>query len=138
MPHQKAKQTAKENIDWSRKKIRFSFEYYDEGHPEYCLSNWGKEQIVLTFKRLKDINSKNLLELQTQQPYRFHEVDWSKTIYKKGFTNPTVNCLSPFQFALVGVNGRLARVFGAFAEGIFYLVWFDLKHKIWPVTLKRT
>ncbi len=138
MPRSKSKQTTEERIDWSKEKIRFSFEHYDAGHPEYCLSNWEKEKILLTLERLKDINTKNLLELQSQYPYRFHEVDWSKTIHKAGFTNPVINSLPSFQFALIGVNGQLARVFGAYTEGVFYLVWFDLEHKIWPSPLKHT
>ena len=132
------KQIIEEKIDWGRKKIRFSFEFYDVGHSKYCFSNWSEKQILLTLKRLKDITTKSLLELKSQHSYRFHEVYWNKTIHKTGFNNSSVNELPPFQFALIGVNGQLARVFGAYAEGVFYLVWFDLEHKIWPSPLRNT
>lgn len=70
--------------------------------------------------------------------YHFGEVDWKKTIKKDGFPNPAVNQLQAFHFALLGVNGQLTRVFGAYSSGIFYVVWFDLNHEIWPVELRNT
>lgn len=49
-----------------------------------------------------------------------------------------MNLLEPFHFALLGVNGQLTRVFGAYSSGTFYIVWFDLDHMIWPSELKHT
>ncbi len=126
-------------IDWSKKKIKFSFEYYDAGHKDYCLSNWSNDQILKTLKRLKDINLKNYHELiQGSRVYHFHEIHWEQTIHKSGFTNSAVNKLDPYQFALLSVNKQLARVFGAYYQDTFYIVWFDLNHEIWPVFPKGT
>lgn len=120
-------------------KLSFSFEYYDAGHEEYCLSAWNKEQILKTLGRLKDISTKTFNEMQRdRRVYHFGEVFWEKTIHKTGFDNPSVNRLPAFHFALLGVNGQLARVYGAYSQGVFYIVWFDLTHKIWPTPLRNT
>jgi hypothetical protein len=120
-------------------KIKFSFEYYDTDRPEYCISGWEINQIKLSIERLKDVNTKTLNDMRADRKvYHFGEVDWSRTTEKSGFANPEVSKLDPFHFSLLGVNGQKARVFGAYASGVFYIVWFDLNHVIWPSLLKHT
>ena len=121
------------------KNLRFSFEFYDTLRPEYCLSNWTPEQILLTLHRLKDVSAKTLKELVAQRhTYHFYETAWEQTIEPKGFLDPRVNQLDPFHFALLGVNGQKARIYGALAEDTCYIVWFDLYHHIWPTFQKHT
>ncbi len=124
--------------DTSREKLKFSFEYYDTSN-KYCLSSWTKEQIKGSLARLKDISSKsfNLLK-QDSRTYHFNEVIWEKTIEKNGFPDQRTKNLAAFHFALLGVNGQLARIYGAYSQGTFYIVWFDLNHDIWPTPLKYT
>ncbi|KKT42649.1 MAG: hypothetical protein UW64_C0016G0011 [Microgenomates group bacterium GW2011_GWC1_44_37] len=120
-------------------KLRFSFEYYDKESEDYCLSNWNQKQIRDTLLRLQDINTKTFNDLNRERStYHFGEVMWEKTIKKAGFPCKALNDLSAFHFALLGVNGQLARVYGAYSTGTFYVVWFDLNHQIWPVELKHT
>lgn len=121
------------------KKITFSFEYYDTSCDDYCLSGFTKEQVKKSITRLQDISSKTFNEMQRcRNVYHFYEVIWEQTTKKKGFPNPKANELSAFHFALLGVNQQLARVYGAYSSGVFYLVWFDLNHEIWPTALKHT
>ncbi len=124
----------------SSQKIRFSFEYYDDRESNcYCISSWSKEQIKKTLNRLKDISLKSYNDLmQGGRVLHFGEVDWSKTTERGGFPFPAVNNLQPFHFALLGVNGQMARVYGAYSQGTFYIVWFDLNHEIWPTPLRHT
>lgn len=123
----------------SQQKVRFSFEYYDSSEDKYCLSCWGQTYVKAVLGRLKEINCLSFNELMRQSKVlHFGEVDWSRTIKPDGFTNTEVNKLTPFHFALLGVNGQKARVFGAYSEGVFYIVWFDFEHEIWPTPLKHT
>ena len=127
------------NIDTANSKLAFSFEYYDTSRPEYCLSAWDTEKIRKTLERLKDVNTKSFQQLRRERGvYHFNEVNWNKTIEKNGFSNRGLGNLPPFHFALLGVNGQLARVYGAYSSGIFYIVWFDLTHAVWPTPLKHT
>lgn len=123
-------------------KIKFSFEYYDDRpNAEYCISCWSPERIKKSLHRLKDINTKSSKELsngRNREVYHFKEVDWEKTKEPNGFPNRRANEMTPFHFALLGVNNQFARVYGAFSSGIFYIIWFDLNHKIWPTKLKNT
>ena len=123
----------------ANEKLRFSFEYYDKTSNNYCLSSWKEKQIRDALLRLQDICTKSFNDLTRERKvYHFAEVIWGKTIKKLGFPDNRVNQLSAFHFALLGVNGQKARVYGAYSMGTFYIVWFDLNHEIWPVELKHT
>ena len=123
-------------------KLSFSFEYYDISKDSiFCLSIWEREEIKQTLSRLKDICSKTFNELRVGRGvYHFNPVIWEKTIYPQGFPPPieSLNELEPFHFAILGVNNQQARVFGAYAQSTFYIVWFDYDHSIWPVSKKNT
>lgn len=120
-------------------KIKFSFEFYDLSREDYCISHWQQAQIKEAIKRLRDINCKTFNKLRAQhRVLHFGEVYWEKTIEKNGFPDPRVKNMNAFHFALLGVNSQLARVYGAYSKGTFYIVWFDLNHSIWPTPLRNT
>ncbi len=121
-------------------KVTFSFEFYDTVGDAYCISCWSKDHTKLALQRLGDINAKTFMELKAQgETLHFHEVDWAKTIEKSGLP-ANAACLNdnPWQIALLSVNGQKTRVFGSYMSDVFYIVWFDLHHAIWPVKLKHT
>ena len=138
--HKNKPQQVIPQISSNSQKIRFSFEYYDDRQVNnYCISNWNSIQIKKTMNRLKDISLKSYNDLlRENRVYHFVEVDWSSTKEKLGFPYTGVNALQAFHFALLGVNGQMARVYGAYYQGIFYIVWFDLNHEIWETPLKHT
>lgn len=120
-------------------KLKFSFEYYDNSSDKYCLSCWTRDQIRKSLLRIQDICTKTFLELRRDSAqYHFYETEWHKTIKPLGFPNPALKALPSFHFSLLGVNGQKARVFGAYGNDTFYIVWFDLNHEILPVALKHT
>ena len=119
-----------------KEKLKFSFQYYDG--KKYCLSAWG-ENIQQALMRLKEICCMSFNEMvQKRNVLHFHEVDWKTTTEKNGFSDLRLKDMSPFQFALLGINNQKARVFGAYYSGIFYIVWFDLDHQVDPSPLKNT
>lgn len=120
--------------------LAFSFKYYDSSEGAvYCLSKWEEPQIKEALRRLGEINTKSLLELQQQRKVlHFFPVDWTKTKKPNGFPDRNLAHLEAFHFALLGVNGQKARVFGAYQKGVFFIVWFDLNHEIWPSALRNT
>lgn len=126
-------------ISLANEKIKFSFEFYDTSTNEYCLSCWNQKQIKRSLECLKDISTKSFNDLRRGSgTYHFGEVVWKETIKKQGFPDIRAQNLPPFHFALVGVNGQRARVYGVFSTGVFYIIWFDLEHLIWPTPLKHT
>lgn len=120
-----------------RGKITFSFEFFDTNTDRYCLSNGTPEQIKAVMLRLRQINEKTLHELLAERKVsHFHPIDWDKTTEQGGFPDARANAMEPFQFALLGVNGQLTRVYGGLYRDTFYIVWIDWNHEIWP-SLKR-
>jgi hypothetical protein len=121
--------------------LRFSFEYYDTGSDRYCLSRFTQEQVRATMGRLNEISGETLPGLYRKgRVLHFHAVRWEQTAEPDGFPPGVPADLDPFQFALLGVNGQRARVFGALSGQTltFYIVWFDLAHEVWPSKLKHT
>lgn len=120
-------------------KLNFSFEFYDISEQTYCLSNFTSEQVKIAMTRLKEISTLTFEELRrNDRVFHFGSVTWEKTIKKNGFENKVLDVLPPFHFALLNVNEQLCRVYGAYYQGTFYIVWFDLNHEIWPTKLKNT
>lgn len=139
MPKKRSPERALPGPALPASKLQFSFEFYDTDRPEYCLSSWSQEQIRGTLVRLKDLSTKTLKEIVAQRKtYHFYETIWERTIEPQGFSDPRIKELDPFHFALLGVNGQKARVYGALANDTFYVVWFDLEHAIWPTFKKHT
>ena len=121
--------------------LSFSFEYYDHTDDSlFCLSDWAKDDIKYTLKRLKEMCSKPIIEMIGKKTYHFYPTNWNSTEFKNGFPPPmeALNALEPFHFAIVGLNEQKARVFGALSGSTFYIAWFDYDHDIIPVTLKHT
>ena len=120
-------------------KIHFSFEFYDVNREDYCISCWQKEQIKIALSRLKEINNKTLNDMRSQRAVlHFGEVIWEETTEKNGFNNPAIREMESFHFALLGVNGQKTRVYGVYSANVFYIVWFDLNHIVWPSFKKHT
>lgn len=115
-----------------KQRIKFSFRYYDTTSDRYCLSCWKREEIKKTLGRLREIGEKTYSDMCTdREVLHFHEVDWQRTSETHGFPESDTRSMSPFQFAVLGVNHQRARVFGALSDDTFYIVWFDKDHSIY-------
>lgn len=120
-------------------RVRFSFEFYDLTQDKYCLSKAEPLQVRRIMERLRQINEKTFAELnQAGAVLHFHSVDWDKTRERHGFPYAQLADFEAFQVALLGVNGQKARLYGAYSANIFYVVWFDLEHHIWPSFKRHT
>lgn len=120
-----------------RGKLSFSFEFFDTSTECYCFSNGTPEQIKKAMARLRQLSEKTFSELLAEKKVlHLHPVDWDKTTKPEGFPDAKAMEMEAFQFALLGVNGQLTRVYGALSRDTFYIVWIDWNHEIWP-TLKR-
>lgn len=125
--------------DTNKQKLKFSFEYYDNTCDDYCLSKWESSQVRDALIRLREICAVSFMDMQSQsKQYHFAEVIWERTTKPTGFPFRALDGLPAFHFALLGINHQKARVFGAYQAGVFYIVWFDLNHEIWPSVLKHT
>jgi len=117
-----------------RQGISFSFKYYQTAHDRFSCT---KKQVVywLTLiDRLKDISSLTAQELliNRSSTLRCHPIKWDDTSEKNGFGLPNEEQLvdTPYQFSLS--SNEYGRVHGFFIDQIFYIVWLDPDHLLYP------
>lgn len=113
--------------------ISFSFKYYQDGHSKFsCTTKDGIYWLTL-LARLKDLSSLGVQELlMNRSPsLRCHPIKWEDTS-ESGFGLPNEEQLvdTPYQFSLS--SNKHGRVHGFFIDEVFYIVWLDPDHKLYP------
>lgn len=113
--------------------ISFSFKYYQDGHSKFsCIE---KEVIywLTLLERLKDLSSLTAQELLVNRSstLRCHPIKWEDTS-ESGFGLPNEEQLvdTPYQFSLS--SNEHGRVHGFFIDEVFYIVWLDPDHMLYP------
>ena len=122
----------------------FAFDYLALNNSELCFNNskLSINDYTGLLECLKDISGKTYQTLKETPNYRFHAIDFDDNrvdITRKQFKlmlAPREDLLSDdelptlYQFDLNYI--KEARACGFLFKGIFYLVWFDRFHKIYP------
>lgn len=109
------------------KKIYFSFEFLELNDDDFNITQCNFENIFTRKKELSKMKLKDLI--RNASKLRFHEIDFDRTSRRSGFINCNTDG-KPWQFAYDGkgrIHGKLDT-----QKGIFYIVWFDPKHKLFP------
>ena len=122
----------------------FAFDYLSLEETELCFncSKFKIEDFIGLFDGLKKISKIPYETLKTVPIYRFHSIDFDDnrvTISRKDFkaklsfkeellTDEQLPTLYQFDIQYV----QEARVCGFLYKGVFYLVWYDRYHKIYP------
>lgn len=122
----------------------FAFDYLSLESSEICFDNkvLVKDDFVGFFEGLKKISAKTYDEMKRNPYYRFHSIDLfdpkvdlqPRRLRKilapsgKGLTENELPTL--YQFDLQYKSA--ARAVGFLYMGVFYIVWYDRYHKIYP------
>ncbi len=114
--------------------LRFSFRYLDLKHKKFGIARRdGKylSSILDRFKSLSEMRAKELLTSRSGS-LRVHEITWKDTSEPGGFTalNPQLREWPAHQFQ-VSAN-KHGRVHGFFIESVFFVVWLDPEHNLYP------
>jgi len=113
--------------------ISFSFMFFQNKHEKfnYCdreISYW-----ITFLDRLKNLSSLTALEMMNNRSsaLRCHPIDWTNTS-EPGFDIPNEQQLveTPYQFFLP--SNAHGRVHGFFLDEVFYIVWLDPEHLLYP------
>jgi hypothetical protein len=113
--------------------ISFSFKYYQDSHSKFSCN--GKEAIywLTLLERLKALCSLTAQELLVNRSstLRCHPIKWEDTS-ENGFGLPNEEQLVdiPYQFSLS--SNEHGRVHGFFIDEVFYIVWLDPDHLLYP------
>ena len=113
--------------------ISFSFKYYNENHNKFSCTEKEAIYWLTLLKRLKDLSSLTVQELLVNRSstLRCHPIKWEDTS-ESGFGLPNEEQLvdTPYQFSLS--SNEHGRIHGFFIGEIFYIVWLDPDHLLYP------
>ncbi len=115
--------------------VSFSFKYLELEHDKFGLPDAAVKAHYLNalFDRLKQASSMTCHEFrQAGKALRSHCIDWDRTSEPDGFAHMSeqMQGCQPWQFSLA--RDELGRVHGLWVGTVFYAVWVDHEHKLYP------
>ncbi len=116
-----------------QKGIAFSYKYLQEEHPKFSIRQRDIQYLIALLSRLKDLSSLSVQELKgnSSKTLRCHPIDWKDTSENSfGIPNEEQLVDGPYQFSLSA--NKHGRVHGFFIEQVFYIVWLDPEHQLYP------
>jgi hypothetical protein len=115
--------------------LRFSFKFYDGNHYRFHCNGRHADYFVTLIERLKDLSRErvDVLTGTRNRTTRFHPIDWTdKRVCATGFGIPQGEEYDDeaWQFSLT--KSEHGRVHGFLVGALFYVVWFDADHQLYP------
>ena len=116
-----------------QKGIAFSYKYLQEYHSKFSIRQRDIQYLIALLSRLRDLSSLSVQELKgnSSKTLRCHSIDWKDTSENNfGIPNEEQLVDVPYQFS-ISANEH-GRVHGFFIGQVFYIVWLDPEHKLYP------
>ncbi|MEW6351604.1 MAG: hypothetical protein AB1646_21345 [Thermodesulfobacteriota bacterium] len=113
--------------------LAFSFKHLDlQARGDFSLAHSKDGYAATLLERLRDVSSMTVDEFRGNRSLRTHPIDWSKTSQPDGFAhlNEQLRDEPAWQFQLT--SNEHGRVHGLFVGNIFYVVWLDPDHRLYP------
>lgn len=118
----------------SEQKISFSFLYFDPKDEELCPRSYRDGYVFALMERLRVLSNWTVMEFVSkyQKNIRNHKIDWSDTSRATGFVRMKSEhkAAEAYQFCVDDHN--FGRVHGIFVGDVFFVVWLDHNHKLYP------
>lgn len=119
--------------------LTFSFKYLDlqDRHGDFSLDHSEDGYTKTLLSRLKGLSGMTISEFRHNKGLRAHPIDFSGTAHKKGFShlNEQLRDKEPWQFQLT--SNKHGRVHGLLIAEIFYVIWLDPDHRLFPTKTKK-
>lgn len=113
--------------------ISFSFKYFQDSHSKFSCDCREIGYWLTLLERLKAISALTAQELLVNRSssLRCHPIKWEDTS-ENGFGLPNEEQLvdTPYQFSLS--SNEHGRVHGFFIDEVFYIIWLDPNHQLYP------
>jgi hypothetical protein len=113
--------------------VSFSFKYLEKNHGKFSYVNRKSDYFLTLLTKLSDYSSMKRLELLANRSpsIRCHPIEWKHTSEKGfGFKDEEQLVDTPYQLQLT--SNRHGRIHGFFIEAVFYVVWLDPDHLLYP------
>lgn len=115
-------------------KIRFSFEFFDSSDSEMCPGSFPEGYVHKLMERLRHLSLWKLSEFQStsSRSIRTHTHEWSNTARPDGYAHLTEQHRDypGWQFCLSA--NEYGRVHGFMIDNIYYVIWLDVNHRLYP------
>jgi len=124
---------AKTPVD-DTQKVSFNFKHLCTSHAKFCYSSCEKEYFQKLLSRLKDVSTWTAKELRTDhsKTLRSHQINFdSWGITERGFNLGEDIGDDAWQISISA--NAYGRIHGYFIANIFYIIWLDPEHKLYPV-----
>lgn len=115
--------------------VRFSFRHYQPTE-KFCLPDAASSPAYAgtLLERMREVSSMRVSEFRStrHRSLRAHPHDWLTTSEKNGYEHLTeqLRDCEPWQFCLSA--NEHGRVHGILIDEVFYVVWLDPEHKMYP------
>ena len=131
------------HIENKNKKILFSYEYLDLSNSKYMLNAIGDYKIYNQFVndylcKIQEYSTKEKKEFSNKRwkdINHIHPIDWkAPQIREKNFTKLNSSLMEQIKEDCwqLGINSTTFRMHGFFIENVFYIVWLDPLHQLYP------
>jgi hypothetical protein len=127
---------AQSNSDVLEGLSRFSFKFYDPNHAVFHCKDRQPEYFHSLLVRMKTLSLMRASELTHAKPTsatRFHRIDWDRdnvSVKSFGIKGRDEYDEEAWQFS-ISANEH-GRVHGFLIANVFYVVWLDPEHKLYP------
>lgn len=116
--------------------VRFSFKFYDSDHATFNCHDQEREYFWRLLGRIKDLSKEKIGSLTSVKPNsatRFHRIDFSNDrVSVKGFGIPGWEEYNEDAWQFSISTNKHGRVHGFLIVNVFYVVWLDADHKLYP------
>lgn len=129
------KSSVKEMLEEYQKiNVMFSFKFFDRNEELFNCGGIEASWFIDLMDVLKDVSSMKFEEFRYKggPPLRVHPHEWIKTSKKYPFNEEFLMQIeqNTLQFSVSKANGR---VHGFVIENVFYVVWLDRYHNLYPM-----
>lgn len=114
--------------------ISFSFQYLDRSSVKFDYAKCESSYFCKVIERLSALCtiSQRALHADRGSALRAHPIDWQETSEPDGFVHLHEQLWEskPYQFSIS--SNAHGRVHGFFIDSVFFVVWLDPDHKLYP------
>lgn len=115
--------------------LRFSFRHLDFRHQKFATSRCQVNYLCKLLERLKDLSPLKAEEVMNDRStaLRSHPIRWKDTSEPRGFAHLGQQLVDVTAYQL-SVSRQGGRFHGFFLDDIFFVVWLDPDHLLYPGT----
>lgn len=114
--------------------LTFSFRHLDLNHDKFSVEGRDGRYLTKLLSRLRDVCCMTMAHLKADRSKALHShpIRWPETSEPDGYShlNEQLQSCEPWQFSVSG--NEYGRVHGFVIDTIFYVVWLDPDHQLYP------